>query len=710
MKSICALWKTPRRMLVCALLLILVSSFLAGLFHTSFYSVKIERIEFATERGTLSALLYMPKGAGANDSRPVIITTHGYLNTKEMQDAPAIEMSRRGYIVLALDMYDHGDSRWAGDIPVGGHFGTFWIYAQSDAAKYVYEQPYTKKDGEGNAYVSVSGHSMGGFSSFIALYMDEMQALQTGYRMIYTGISVGSDFSYAAAVATQDQYQAAFGSRTVGMIAAHYDEFFFNKSEQERTASEKAVSGTVTYKDFPATMSGKSFLGLDPTGPAGEAGRFYTVPSGDLLVNDQVVRSSEEGRHIIYTPNQTHPWNHFSKATTANLIDFYTEAFAGVTSPNQTNVNLSSANQIWALKEAFNFLSLVGFVILILGLARLLITAPFFKEAVVPAPAVLAVPKSRNEKIVSWVVVIIATLLPAIFFPALFNKSAEGMAPLLNASYVVLALCAFCILAALARSKGELASARNATIQGVVIALFAGALALWIGRAPSLLPLGRIFNQPTTNQIAYWAVASGLIAALINVLVYYLDKKRKGTTFESYGITFKPMVIVASLATALVTVVASYVVLWIMQALFTVDFRVWTLAVRTFKLEHVYTALRYLPFFFIFYLINVIVVNANSRGLKRWGYLVAVLLNTGGLILWLLRQYGTLFITGVAAYPTENLNGILLFALVPILGLAGVYSRKLFEETGNVWLAAFLNTILFTMITVANTAMFWNFV
>jgi len=42
------------------------------------------------------------------------------------------------------------------------------------------------------------------------------------------------------------------------------------------------------------------------------------------------------------------------------------------------------------------------------------------------------------------------------------------------------------------------------------------------------------------------------------------------------------------------------------------------------------------------------------------------------------------------------------------LGIAGVYARKLFEETGNVWLAAFLNAILFTMITAANTAMFWN--
>lgn len=702
--------KCPRRMLVCALLLILVGSFLAGLFHTSFYSVKIDRIEFETERGTLSALLYMPKGAGANDPRPVIITTHGYLNTKEMQDAPAIEMSRRGYIVLALDMYDHGDSRWAGDIPPGGHFGTFWIYAQNDAAKYIYEQAYTKKDAQGNAYVSVSGHSMGGFSSMIALYMDEMNALQAGYRRLYTGISVGSDFSYAAAIAPQNQYQAAFGSRTVGMIAAHYDEFFFNKSAAERTEAEKAVTGTVTYKDFPVTMSGKLFLGLDPAGAPGEAGRFYTVQSGELIVNEQVVRKSQEGERVIYTPHETHPWNHFSRETTANLIDFYTHAFAGVTSPNQTNVNLSPQNQIWWLKEAFNFVSLAGFAMFILAVARLLITFPFFKEAVVPVPEVVTAPKSRNGRILSWIIVIVATLLPAIFFPALFNKNVEGMTPLLYSTYAIMALAAIWIIATWARSKGESSTAKTITMQGIVIAVFALLLTLWILKAPSILPLGRINNQPTTNQIAYWAVASGLIAALINVIVYYLAKKKEGTTFVSYGIVFKPMVIVASLAAALVTVVLGYAVLWIMQALFTTDFRIWTLAVRTFKVEHVLTALRYLPYFFVFYLINVTVVNVNSRGMAKWGNLTAIALNIGGLVLWLLRQYGLLLIRGVAAHPTESLNAIILFALVPILGLAAVYSRKLFEETGNVWLAAFLNTILFTMITAANTAMFWNFI
>ena len=153
----------PQGLLVLSLVLVIFGS-LPGMFNTSFYSVKVQEIKFQADHGTLSGLLYMPKGAGADDKRPVIITTHGYLNTKEMQDAPAIEMSRRGYIVLALDMYDHGDSRWSAPIPVKDMFGTFWIYSQFDAAKYIYDQDFTKKMIR-VTHMLLLAVSMGGFSS-----------------------------------------------------------------------------------------------------------------------------------------------------------------------------------------------------------------------------------------------------------------------------------------------------------------------------------------------------------------------------------------------------------------------------------------------------------------------------------------------------------------------------------------------------------------
>lgn len=715
MKKLAAFLKKPQGLLALALVVVLLGSMFAGMFNTSFYSVQVKKIEFKADHGTLAGLLYMPKGAGANDPRPVIITTHGYLNSKEMQDAPAIEMSRRGYIVLALDMYDHGDSRWSSDIKVGDQFGTFWVFSQFDAAKYIYGQDFTKKDASGNAYVAVSGHSMGGFSTLVSLYMDEMNSLKAGHRMIYAGLSAGADYSYTAAVAPQDQFLASFGSRTIGMIAGHYDEFFFNKSDAEKTQAEKSVVGTVTYKNFPATISGKAFLGLAATADTGKAGEFYKVNSGDLKLKDAVLRASQPGERIIYTPSETHPWNHFSTTTTASEIDFYTHAFNGVISPNQTNAALASSNQIWCFKELFNLIALIGFFLMFVPLITLLLRLPFLKKAVTAEVPVVSAPVKGRPNVVYWVSIVVSALIPAILFPTLMDKQPAGLNVLsvIAAAFVglgiVTAIAGF-VLSARKSAEPELAAKyRIFGIGGAVAAAVSLVLLLMFKNAAGILPLSHLFNQPTTNQVAFWAMISGLIAALITVCFYYFDKKRSGIRFESYGIHFNISTIAASLCVAILAVFGGYLLLFAVQAVFGTDFRIWTLAVRTFKVENLIAALRYMPFFLVYYFINTVALNANTRG-RKGGYATSVLLNIGGLVLWLAFQYGSDFLTGVAAYPAQALNGILLIALFPCLGIAAVFARKAFEKTNNVWLAAFLNTILFTIITAANTAMFWNLV
>ncbi|MEJ8306384.1 hypothetical protein [Saccharibacillus sacchari] len=709
MKTLLTVFKKPTGLLALSLVLILAGSWLAGLFNTSFYKVDVKEISFKADHGTLHGLLYMPKGAGADDPRPVIVTTHGYLNTKEMQDAPAIEMSRRGYIVLALDMYDHGDSRWAGDIKVGEQFSTFWIYSQFDAAKYMYDQPYTKKDADGNAYLAVSGHSMGGFSTLLAMYMDEMNALQAGHRMIYAGISVGADYSYAAAVAPQDQLTAAYGSRTVGMIAGRYDEFFFNKSDEEKTAEEKAVVGTVMRKDFAKTLSGRTFLGLGAdSAEAAQPGQFYEADSGEVKVDGQTVRPSQTGERILYTPNQTHPWNHFSRETTGDLIDFYAHAFQGVTAASQVDAGLPSGNQIWWLKEAFNFVAMIGFFLLIVPLATLLLRLPFFKRAITGATAPLAKPLGRGQKAAYWIAVAFSALIPAILFPTLMDKQPGGLHALTVAAIVLLALSVVAAVIGFARSGGSPAI-RHIGIGGSVLAAVSAILWVLFAQADGIVPLSPFFNEPTTNQIVYWALVSACITAFITFGFYYFNKKRSGASFADYGISLKPVAIIASLCTAVASVAIGYLLLFAVQAVFGTDFRLWTFAVRTFTFEHFVTALRYMPLFLIYYFVSAIALNADTRS-RKGGYLLAIFLNVGGLILWLIVQYGFDFARGVALYPAQALNGILLFALVPVLVIAAVYARKLFEKTNNVWLPAFVNTILFTMVTAANTVMFWNLV
>ena len=162
-----------------------------------------------------------------------------------------------------------------------------------------------------------------------------------------------------------------------------------------------------------------------------------------------------------------------------------------------------------------------------------------------------------------------------------------------------------------------------------------------------------------------------------------------------------------ALLLALTVVVGLYVVVFLVDIIFNTDFRLWVYAVKSFNLHHVVALLKYTPVFFIYYLVTSISVIANTKDVKGWkGHVYAMLLNAGGLALFLVYHYGKLFLTGTAAYPTLALQPILLFGLVPSLALAAVFTRKTYEKTNNVWLAAFLNTILFTLITVANTAIY----
>jgi len=693
--------KKSKVLFIVSLVCIVLGSFFASMLNTSMFTVDVKEIEFKTEHGTLSGLLYMPKDASKDDPRPVIVTTHGYLNSKEMQDAPAIEMSRRGYIVLAVDMYDHGDSRWDSDIKVNEQFSTFWVYSQFDAATYMAQQNYTKKDANGNAYLAVEGHSMGGFSSLVALYMDEMASLKTGVRSIYTGISLGADYSYASAIAPQSDIQAAFGDRTIGMVAGHYDEFFFNKSDEEKTSEEKKVNGTVTYKDFVTTTSGKQFLGINNENA--KAGTFYNVDSGNLLYNGTPVRTSQTGQHIIYTPNETHPWNHFSKTTTGYIIDFYQTAFANVTSSSQTNVDLGSDHQIWYLKEFFNMIALIGFFLLIVPLAGILLNIPFFKNAVTEAVPSVCAPVTSLQKAAYWISFIACTLYPAVFFNTLMDKQQTGLNMLSILSLITI-VCGITIII-LGKKRANLTFVKGG-ITTVIITTVTGLIFLF---AKHIFPLSAAFNEPVTNQIVYWAMCNGLIALIVTALFFILSKQKAGTDIKAYGVNKKISSILKSFLLALATVVIAYLVLFLIEKIFGVDFRIWTFAVKTFKAPFVVIALRYVPFFFIYYAINVIALNANTRN-KKGGYALAIIMNIGGLLLWLLCQYGKDFATGVSFFPAQALNGIVLFGIIPGLAVAAIYAKALFNKTNNIWLASFVNSMLFTMITVANTAMFWNMV
>ncbi len=672
--------KSTLILLCCALALILAGSILAGVFNSGNGAVKVSRIRFEGANGQLSGLLYMPKDASENNPKPTVIVTHGYLNSAEMQDANAIELSRRGFVVLALDQYDHGHSDLNNDVYSDtSFFGVwlpFWANSMNDAVQYMYEQPYVLKDADGNGLIGVTGHSMGGFSSTTALARDEQQFAESGVRKVFAGLTEGSDFMYTAFIgvdaATAD---ALGGGRTQGKVAAQYDEFFFN--------ADNAPAGTVRKKDLVSTTVGKTFLEQE----APKAGTWYDTADG--------------GKRIVYEPAETHPWNHFSKTTTASAVEFYTTAFAAY---NTGIKNIAPTSQVWQWKEFFECVAIIGFILFILSVALVLIDLPFFKNA---KTGEIAVPKNNTAgafKIASYAILALAILLPGLFFIGLYDGNAGNKNILFWGEIIVsVASIALAVMGYLKKDENQ----KRYLIGGC--AALIGGLGLALILKNSLYPSGKTWSAPVVNSVAVWTIGCAAIALVVMSFVYNAFKAKDGVGLANYGVVLKPMAIIASICTAVCSVVAGYIVLFIIDGIFKTDFRIWTFTFKTFDANIIPAILRYLPTFIVFYLISTASITINTNGTKRaWGYILAILLNAGGIILWLAVQYLTLFGSGVGFYPSAALSGIVLVAMVPTLSIAACISRALYKRTGNIWTPAIINALLMTIMTVANTTVYFK--
>ena len=116
---------------------------------------------------------------------------------------------------------------------------------------------------------------------------------------------------------------------------------------------------------------------------------------------------------------------------------------------------------------------------------------------------------------------------------------------------------------------------------------------------------------------------------------------------------------------------------------------------------------RYLPVFFLFFLVTGINVVANTGKDRSWkGTLKAVLIAALPLVILVGVHYGYDFVTGVAKWPSEALHMILVWVLPITMSFAAWIVRKSWQKTGNIWTGVFICALLFTLIQVANTTLY----
>ena len=118
----------------------------------------------------------------------------------------------------------------------------------------------------------------------------------------------------------------------------------------------------------------------------------------------------------------------------------------------------------------------------------------------------------------------------------------------------------------------------------------------------------------------------------------------------------------------------------------------------------------YLPFFFIFFLSNSIRVNSSLR-IESYGKMKSMLLSSfataSGLMIILLIQYITFWITGTVFWKEGWLYVNLLFAIVPIMIVLPLFHRSVCNLTGNVYLGPIIMSLIFITILLSNTVCYF---
>ncbi len=301
---------------VIAVALILFGSAIAHWVQTS-GGISIKDLRFSGAGGqTLSALLYVPPGVTADNPAPGILAVHGYINSREVQSPFAIELARRGYVVLSLDQSGHGYS----DGPAFSNG-----FGGPAALRYLRSLDIVDENN-----IGLEGHSMGGWTVLAAA-----AAMPDAYQsMVLQGSSTGSGF---AAEGRPDW------PRNVSVVFAQYDEFaptMWGVAEGRQVASSEKLQ----------TLFGVS-------APVQEGRVYGSVPAGTA--------------RVLHNPSVTHPGNHISHTAVSHTLDWFALTLDGANDPG---VRV----QIWFFKELGTLMALIGIVLFVLAASRQLIQLPAF--------------------------------------------------------------------------------------------------------------------------------------------------------------------------------------------------------------------------------------------------------------------------------------------------------------------------------------------
>lgn len=297
-----------------------------------------------SQAAQMGFMVLIPNNASKDHPVPCIVTCHGGANQKEMQNGNFVELSRRGYAVVAIDGSGHGDSSIDTIVDPLTHNS----HGMEAAVEYAMSLDCIDAN-----QIGVMGHSWGNDSACQAVNAVNLGSKNPKIKAQL--IAAGSGYYL------YDTKKNTYSGMKLGILMGKYDEYdtsYFMPTGQQLTSP--------FFKGF--------FKTVDPSYNLNKVteGIWYSNKGPCTVTSGQKVNASEA--RIMYNPPITHLMVFSTTTGISKTINFFYGAF-GVP---QGASYLPESNQVWELMPIFSFFGIIALIVLILSLVRILLATPWF--------------------------------------------------------------------------------------------------------------------------------------------------------------------------------------------------------------------------------------------------------------------------------------------------------------------------------------------
>lgn len=237
-----------------------------------------------------------------------------------------------------------------------------------------------------------------------------------------------------------------------------------------------------------------------------------------------------------------------------------------------------------------------------------------------------------------------------------------------------------------------------------VSALFATLIFMPVLKLGTSLPV----SQTQAMGLGLWSALCGSFSVLSMVVYYFAYGKKNGFKLKDRGVKMPLKQFGKSVLLAIIIAIVAYGCVFTVDYFFNSDFRIWTLAIKTFESDKVWLLLAYMWLFLIYYVAASVSLNSfnfNTIGGKKGignDIIISLFATIPALILpWI--QYITYYSQKHLMWLSSGGHIIMLFPMVLILFTANFTSRYLYKVTKNPYIAGIVNGIIVATMTVTNT-------